>query len=715
MRFGDAAIGSAESKSESVLLRGVGDGEYELLVRGRGRHEIKLSLVVGVKTTAEGRSFTVTCPPVGVSNLELEIPEPDLAVQVVPRRTSQRLDGLQDATRMRVVLGATEQFTVSWQPQAGATDQAAGLANVTGTIAVDIGDGVVHTHAVLDYQILRGALDELLIEVPADQRLLDVQAPGLRDWQSETAGDRQQVRVRLHAPAAQSVRVELHTEASLAGEAFAVGRIHAIGVARESGILAVRGAEDVGLEYVARESLTRVDTADAPDALNRPRSTFYKYFTPDYRLSVVASALEPRIVVDSRLTVLLDKARVTTRGEFLCQVTRSGIFSLAFRLPPGIQVDEVRSDAMERFEVDAKDEFQRLTVYFQRKVLGDLTISITASRTRDRTAENLTLPLLEPLHATREEGVVAVIAPESLEVKTDSAQLQAAWAAAPGELASRGFTPVVPGGSRLAAVFAFVTRPVQIVQTITERPRRTIAGVGTLANIKEDVVQVSTSLRYQVEFAGTNTFRLAVPAAASKRLQIDGEGIKERRRAEQPADDGTVEWTVVLHAEALGLVVFTATYDLPMSAAEQGVPFELVPIKVLDADRETGEIAILKDRALSIEATPMGLEAIDPRDLSQSIGATPPYLAYRYHQHPAQLSLTASRHEVQEVVRTVVDRAYIEAVVTKDGPVTVRARYKLKSSERQRLPITLHNPRILGMTVAGQSVPPEIAPAAGDA
>ena len=51
---------------------------------------------------------------------------------------------------------------------------------MTDTISVEVGDGVVHTHAVFDYQILRGSLGELIVEVPADQRLLDVQTPGLR-------------------------------------------------------------------------------------------------------------------------------------------------------------------------------------------------------------------------------------------------------------------------------------------------------------------------------------------------------------------------------------------------------------------------------------------------------------------------------------------------------------------------------------------------------
>ena len=42
VEFGDAAIGSAETEDGSVLLRGVGDGRYELLVQGQGKHQIKL-------------------------------------------------------------------------------------------------------------------------------------------------------------------------------------------------------------------------------------------------------------------------------------------------------------------------------------------------------------------------------------------------------------------------------------------------------------------------------------------------------------------------------------------------------------------------------------------------------------------------------------------------------------------------------------------------
>ena len=353
----------------------------------------------------------------------------------------------------------------------------------------------------------------------------------------------------------------MHTETPIPEQAFQVGQVRVIGAARESGILAVRSAEDVGLEYVAREAITRIDAADAPAALQKPGSAVYKFFTPDHKLAVTASQQKPRIVVDSRLSVLLDKTRLGTRGEFRCEVSRSGIFSLAFRLPAGFQVDDVRADSMERFEVVPAAGGQTLTVYFTKKLLGSLAVTVTASQARDKAAGEVLLPLMEPLGTTREEGLVAVIAPESLEIKTEAARLRAARAATPAELTAKDFRPQVPAGSTLAAAFSFVTRPVGIVQTVTQRPRRTFATVVTVANVKEDVVQVATTLRYEIQFAGADTFRIEAPAAMSERLQIDGDGIKERRKAPVAAEDGMVEWTIVLHSEAIGQRTFTATYD----------------------------------------------------------------------------------------------------------------------------------------------------------
>jgi hypothetical protein len=717
VQFGDAAVGRATNDDGSVLWRGVGDGNYELLAHGRGKHTVTFELVARVQASTDGKSFTLQCPPVGVSNLDLTIPTGELAVQVTPRQTSEVNGGDKDKTKVQAVLGSTDRFTVTWQPKGGAAADMAGLASVTDTIVIDVGDGVVHSHATFDYQILRGALDELVVVMPADERLLDVQVPGLRDWQTEKLeGDqagRQRLRVRLHAAAKDKLRLELRTESAIPEKEFAVAQFQVLGAARESGVIAVRSAEDVGLEFVTHTGVSRIDAADVPEPLRKPRSSFYKFFTPSFRLAVAASALEPRVVADSFLTVSLDKSRTTVRGDFKYDVTRAGIFAARYRLPAGFHVDEVQCEAMDRHEVTTEDDSQVLTVYLTKKVLGALAISVTVSEPRGVQSGDLDLPLIEPLGVLREQGLVGVIALDSLQVTSDPKKLEAARPATPAELAARGFNPQPPQGSSLAAAFAFARRPVKIGLATSERPRRVLATVGTTTSVKEDIVSVTTQVNYSIQFAGADTFRVAVPAGVADRVQIEGDGIKERRKADKPEDDGSVVWTVVLHSEALGSRGITITYDQKITVPEKGVTHEVQPVRVLDVDRETGEIAVLKDRALAIEAKQEGLEEIDPRELTLPAAGKDgeqPYLTYRYFRHPARLTLGVTKHELEGVVKTVVTRAYVEAVVSAEGPVSVRARYTVKSSERQRLAVTLPATRLLGVTVAGRSVLPEKAP-----
>src|SRR6185503_9367990 len=96
----------------------------------------------------------------------------------------------------------------------------------------------------------------------------------------------------------------------------------------ESGILAVRSAEDVGIEFVTHSGVSRIDASEVPEPLRKPRSTFYKFFSPNFQLEVAAVLLEPRVSVESFLTVTIDKARLTTRGEFKFDITRAGIFTV---------------------------------------------------------------------------------------------------------------------------------------------------------------------------------------------------------------------------------------------------------------------------------------------------------------------------------------------------------------------------------------------------
>jgi hypothetical protein len=132
--------------------------------------------------------------------------------------------------------------------------------------------------------------------------------------------------------------------------------------------------------------------------------------------------------------------------------------------------------------------------------------------------------------------------------------------------------------------------------------------------------------------------------------------------------------------------------------------------------RLVGQIAISKDDTLSVTAAANGgdVEPIDVRELTllPQSGAA----AFRYFRQPddkgIDVSIQRSRNEVQAVVATVVRKGLIEVVTgdKADSSATYRARYRIKSSERQRLLVHLPvNLELLGAFVNARDVRLETA------
>ena len=96
-------------------------------------------------------------------------------------------------------------------------------------------------------------------------------------------------------------------------------------------------------------------------------------------------------------------------------------------------------------------------------------------------------------------------------------------------------------------------------------------------------------------------------------------------------------------------------------------------------------------RALAVSAVASGgdVEPIDVRELQLNHLSRDAFLAYRYHKQPVSLAVTAEKHDIQQVVATVIPRALIEIVIGREEMATYRCRCRIISSERQPLAIDL--------------------------
>jgi hypothetical protein len=590
-----------------------------------------------------------------------------------------------------------------------------------------IADGLVHTHSRLAYQVLRGQVDQLRIAVPLDHRILDVTAAGLKSWKTAKEEKSQVVTVDLLGGESKSIVVEVFTERpvpegslDLAGvDDDGVYRgIHALGEVRENGIVVVGQSADLSLAVEQQSGLVRIEAAEVPESLRRPENQFYKYYTPKFRLQVAVKPVEPRLLVEHRTQLVFRDDEVQLLSQLMYTVERAGIFELRFKLPEGLKIDRVDCDPMKEFQTP--EGAGLVIIALREKTTGNFAVTISGHRPLDAAdRESRPLPLIEPQDTARENGTITVYAPESLEIIADEKGVQGAQPTRP----DASVAPQI-GPARLAAAWTYTRRPEIPVRT-ERKPTRLTAAVATTIDVRQDLTEVVTIINYAVLFAGTDTFRFAVPEAVAAEVQIESADpaaapIKQKSRADA-AEDGWVTWTVVMQREVTGRIPIRVRYDLKPDQKERIAEISIQPLRVLDSPGKTdaappivpaavsGEIMVKKDRSLSVSARGDNFEPIDVRELT--LLPQEGNLAYRYFKQPEKLSeafaleLKAERHEIQEVVETVVAQALVEVVVTEDKVATYRCRYRLKTSERQRLPMELpKDVEILDTYVAGKRV-----------
>lgn len=731
--FGEAALGSVSGEPGPVLLRGTGNGAYALLFSQAGQHRVTLSLTARVRTSPEGRSFDLQIPNVAITTFQLTLPEADQTIDLQPKLVQEVVPGVANATQLKASLGSTDKVSARWHPRVGTKPDMELLASATNATLLTVADGLIHADTHFQLDVLRGQMQQIRVAVPKGQRILDVTSDArVKEWSVAEEAERQVVSVELLSRQSGKIPLQIHTEWPLTAEPFdATGKvdgtaygIHLLDVLRESGQIAIRSGSDLVVNVTTQQGIARIDESEVDERIKRPGAAYFRFYTPDCRLTATAKPIEPRLLLDHAADVTVERHQLKLVTLLNYTIERAGLFELKIAIPEGLNIEAVNCDALKQY--DLSTDKQLLTVVLRESRTGPLAVQIIATAPRDPQAvtSDIKLPLLAPQNVAVETGRLRVLAPEAIEVVTDAAT-------------TIGFQPdpvpntQVSGTERLVSSWTFNRRPVEMTAKTLLKPTRLTAEIGTVADVQQGQVQVVSTIKYLVEYAGLDTFRFSVPEALADAVQIslaDGNAPPIRQKSKGTAADGWVPWTVVLQRDVIGSVTFRITYDVqPTTAANSETEIATLPLvrivdpfvstpeapatRLISVARTSGEVTVKKDRALSVTATASGgdVEPIDVRELTHL--PADGFVAFRYYQQPIELQLSAAKFDIQNVIETVVSRGLVEAVLDKSGMAMIRGRFLTKSSERQRLRIDLPKGiEPLGVEVDGKSIALEKLP-----
>ncbi len=655
-----------------------------------------------------------------------------------------------EETVVQAFVGATPNVRIEWTPKAEGAAGLEALATVEVQQEVSVTEGAVRHRVQLAYTISRAELRQLALELPADQRVINVVDANVRQWRVEPAGAVQRVVVELFEPARQSQNLLLELEQYAGGpppgvkpgeapkpakggeaaSALTIPVVRASGVSRQQGLVVVAAADGLRIEPVHSSGVMQVDTAELPAALAPRRWAYaFRYAAVPFEVRLAVAKVQPRLVADCLVEAELQPERVNLDVLALVDVQRAGVFRLEMELPAGYRVDSVAGRAAagaaaapyEAHHLEGAEK-RVLVVNLSKKALGRVGLHVALSRElkepdllapTGKTAQvPVGIPRVLPGPEGRATGRIVVLAPGSLQV--NPATVEGLRRISHREALEGMESPRPARGSDARPVleFAYADEPAMLVVAAERRKPFLVVRQFLSAQIEDAAVQYEATFFFQVQYSGVKSLRIDVPKAVAELIKVPTPEIRYQAIEPPPADVAPdyVAWRIAGGKELLGdgQFQFRWTQKMPKLEVGRGVPITVPHLRPREVDLAWGQIVLKKAETIDIDEASgklTNLRPIDPQhDLMPGASAPDAARAYAFYDDFV-LTVNAVRYELKDIKPTSIERALLRMVITRADRIAVQALYQVRSAQ-QRLAIVLpegaevdRRPRINGQSV----------------
>jgi type II secretory pathway pseudopilin PulG len=694
-----------------------------------GDATVQVKMLVKIAGDVTKRRLAFAIPPALTSQLLLTLNQPEADVDF-PGAIAFKRSLNKDATGVEAVLGSADRVELLWTPRVKRAEEVAATVFCRNAALATFGGGVMNLRATLDYQITQGELRQARVQLPAGQKLLRVEGRDIRTWEIKDAGGVQILIVDLMKGVPLGWRLTVETEKTLDAlpASAAVELPHALDVKRENGLVALRGAEELGLSIETAASLERVDAEEFARASSEnvgALASVFRFASPDFSLLVHAEAVQPQIeaIVQNHFRVSAEQVSLSASVNYT--IKRAGVFSLKLALPDGYRVERVTggniSQYAERVETGTPGTVparngddtklagpvpgapQRiLEVTLKDRTSGSYTLNVDLVKNLKQLPKSLPVAGVHPLDTTKLTGFVAVSAEPGVAVKTESfdglTEIPAATLA--------GDLPAAGAGNLLAFKYISAepkTAPEWKLSVATESVAAWVrAETVNTFTLTETLVSGRALVRYDIANSPVKELRVAMPAAAHN-VEISGANIRSREQS------GNV-WRMELQSPVRGNYTLTVTWDEPRSAKTNSL--ELAGVAAENVERETGFFAVSAKAPLQVgETGAADLQRVDAADFPEwaNVSGSTTTLAYRYARPGARLALDVRRFDDAAVLEALVDSANFTSVVADDGQMMTEMSLSVRNNGRQFLEVELPaGAQVWSAFVAGQPVRPSL-------
>lgn len=692
-QFGQVGIQEALLDGKPASLRSFDGGHMQLIVEGRGRHELTLKMFALLETNASEQTLRMHLPRLPASKLHVSA-EGNVEVRSGADLISRSVDEAAGRTSLELV------------PPAGPLALSLSLNNrtrrkqkvvVARSVVVDeVTAAYERLHATVSLAILHQAVDKFRFAVPEGFEISEVQSPLMARWSTSTENGKRILEVALRQETTDGVVLNIaavRSPAKLEGWKFpelepldVAGRMAVAGLLLEDRLK----AEDItaaGMLPIDNEILTQALPASvfaAEPGAPRVRAVV-AYYAPDGTIDMQAKFVRPpaRVLATTNLLLSVTESGLDVRGGFALAAEAEALHEFDFTAPAGWTVAEVTTDdgtqvPFERY--GAADAAGRIHVSLAKKIAPGTTGSFYFHARRVPpawldawTTTNLEFPLFAVAGAALDSGAISVDARDDLTVRPD-----VLTNLTPLDEAEQPKYGLVDVAGQLAYRY---DAPGYRATLVVERTKpRLTARTYSFFRVDSDTLNAHYELMYDIARARTRAVEFVLPTSTPAAVTVTGlDGVQLKEYSSNDGPGGRT-WRVLLSEGAQGRLRLAVNFQQPLPKDDKQGDIALPVVQADGVAYQSGVVAIEGDSELDVEVVKHPRK-VDVGELAEAEYRTGRRLlgAFGFVGDASATSISVKRRSALGLQPAIVQSARYVTVLGNNGRAQTSATFALRT------------------------------------
>lgn len=418
----------------SAALQGqVHDGWHTALIASPGSHVITARFRIAIDRSRGQPQVRLSPDAVPMAKVSVTVPGKRAVEFDPPVPATSAFQGADDNASTTAIahLPPVEEVTLRWT-EARAAPENLVRANTETYQLLTLQEGVLRSKVIVKYDVIKGKLKELPIQLPENAELSKVSGPSIEDWPTfpKTDDAPRQVRVMLGQEVEGKLQLELELESIVSpveGTKIALPIVRPLNAFREEGVVALFDGDKVGFAPAQVTGMRKAGQDALPSAVRKTLrdkvSQAYKHIgKPGTLNSAVAATKTREARFDAKVNALysVKDGKLVGRTLSLIDIKSGRLDKVCVSVPAYIEAPTLKATQSNKQEKDPSCEAGEgrtgYGIYFAQGLEGAIEVNVDFEVIFKKDQSDLQLPDVRIHGADVEAGAIGVEAETDFEL-----------------------------------------------------------------------------------------------------------------------------------------------------------------------------------------------------------------------------------------------------------------------------------------------------------